>query len=389
MADDTDLIDPDEDDIEAAVADLDTETETSGAADNAALAVSVDADVDAVLDEADGVAAPSDGPARGPDGKFIPKAEAAPAPEAAATEPPVVPETAPVDPFAALAPFPFKVDGTDVNLDGIRADDRYIHIPRELWDRELRPNYLGSRQAWQQERAQWQQQQRGFQQQVTASQQRADAIVNEFNALISDREKLIGFVENFEREGPLLMERMRADAAVRQLQQYNEQIAEQQRAREYEDTLNRGADAFEQAAVELFKDPAFAVLAPANDDERDDLLAEIWRAGGPAMVRIFEDRSIAVDRDALMQDFQRRAQFIQRREAKWREASTTEQRNKAAVSPPATSPQTAPIPGKQAVRKPLAAAKAPTRAAEPVPAHRITDEMREQWKNDFASVFDD
>lgn len=382
MSDETELIDPDADDIEAAVADLDQEQEaTDAVASDVSASDDVGADIDDVLDE-------DEGQPRGPDGKFLPKAEKA-AEDAPAVDPnaPVVPEPAAVDPFAGYNPFAFKVDGTDVALEGIRANDTHVVIPRELWDRELRPNYLGSRQAWQQERGQWQGRERQYQQQMAATEERARAVVDEFNALIADPNKLLQFVENYERELPLLQQKMRADAAERQIRAVQEQQQAIQQQQQYQALEQAGADALEAEVIALLKEPAFASLA-ATDDERDDLLVELWQTKAKHWIQVTPDNRVGgIDRESLQSELSRRAQFIARREARVREALTTEQRNKAAVASPATSPRTAPIP--KATRTTPAARKAPTSRPAQAQAHRITDEMREQWREDFASVFDE
>jgi hypothetical protein len=378
MADD-ELIDPDDADIESAVADL--ESPDAPAADAGASDFSEGYD-----DAADEVAFEEAGQPRGPDGKFLPKAEAAAPVAADPNAAPAVPESV-VDPFAGYNPFAFKIDGTDVALEGIRANETHVVIPRDVWDQQLRPTYLANRESWQQERGSWKQREHGYQQQIQHAQQRSDAIVSEFNALIADPDRLQAFVQDYERQLPILQAQMRADAAERQLWSQHQEQQRQQQEAEYQQVFAAGTDAFEAEAVALLKDPMFASIAPTSDDERDELLADIWQTMGPQLVLVGDGNRVSIDKDTLTQQLTKRAQFVARREQKWKSATTTEQRNAAAIASPATSPQTAPIPKGS---KPSTAPKRPMAPKAPgADVHRITDEDRETWRNDFASAFDD
>lgn len=376
-------------DVDGAVAELDDQQ--TPAPDAGVSAIQEDERPGDYAAEADDVVAEDDGAVgeqpRGPDGKFLSK------PEAAAAEPtdPAAAAAAAAaelpDPFAAYSPFQFRVDGTDVNLDGIRANDTHVVIPRELWQRELMPNYLGSREAWQEQRGQWTQREREYQQAIQQEQLERKAVVDEFNALISDPQRLQQFLTDFERELPVLQQKLRADAAERQLHAQQYRLQQQQQQAEYSHAFEAGTTAFEAECVSLLKDPAFSALA-ASPEERDDLLAEIWTLGGPQHVLIDARGQVSIDKDWLQQQFARRASVLARREAQWRKVSTTEQRNAAAVAPPATSPRTAPIP-KANGSKPATPNRRPAPRQAPVTAPpRITDEMREQFKNDYASILD-
>src|SRR5688572_10485866 len=114
MADDTELVEADDEDIEGAVAELGGSegAESPDELGHESGPDGYDDVADEVLSESE--AEGQDGQPRGPDGKFIAKPDqpaAAAVPDAPAAPTDAVPV---VDPFAGFNPFAFKVDGTEI-----------------------------------------------------------------------------------------------------------------------------------------------------------------------------------------------------------------------------------------------------------------------------------
>jgi len=330
-----------------------------------------------------------------PDGKFAKKAEApadagaSPSQDPASDAAPVAGEP-PADPFATWAPFTFKADGVEATIDGIRANETHVVIPRTVWDSEFRPKHLANREAWQEERGQWQQR---IQQAETAAQmaqrQRseredyAQAIIAQHNALMSDPAKLAAFFEDFERQAPILQARIEADTYRSQLQQRQQTEQQARAAAEYEQLFERSADAYEADMRSLLKDPKYAPLA-TDEEELTDLLAELWN---PALV-LLDPRGGAptLNRAPILEQLDRRVAFLTRRQSTWQKTAHAEATNKAAVTSPVTTPRTV-APAKTAP-KTTAPSRRPTAPALAA-ARRITQEDRDSWGKDYESVFED
>jgi hypothetical protein len=362
------------------------------------------------------VFAEDDGPPRNPDGTFA-KREGADPPDPATDKPAEATTEAPspdgasalpaVDPFAEWQPFTFKADGVEATLEGIRANDTHVVIPRAVWDTEFRPKYLANRDAWQEERNQYRAQvqqatafARQAQEEKSAKEARAEAIIGEFEKLIGDPDALAQFAADFERNAPILRAQLEAQEA-RALLAQREHAEQAQRAEvEREQLFARGTDTFEAACIDLLKDTKYSGLV-LNDDERDELLAEIWEARGPQLVRV-ADRDypeyglrrgdMTVDRETLTELFDRRAAYLAKRITKATSVTTAEQRNAARVASPATHPQTTkPAGGKG---KPATAPPARRKAPEPFADYgrvstRLTDEEDDALTRDLMSVFDE
>lgn len=401
MADNQDdtLVDPDDQDIDGAVAALGGDD----AADTAPADAASDTSYDDVFEDTPD---PGDQP-RGPDGRFLPKEETpqAPAPTAGASAAPPAgplgapPPAPPPDPYADWQPFPFKADGVEATIDGIRANETHIVIPRAVWDSEFRPKHLANREAWQQERQQWQQriqQAEGYAQQAVQEHaervHRADAIVAQFNDLIANPDKFAAFLDDFERQAPILQARIDADVARKESAQLKAAQQREVQQAEYDRLITQSADLFEQDVTALLKDAKYAGLA-TSDDERNELLMELW---DPQLILI-PDRDYpeyglrrgvpAVNRDAVTQLLDRRAAFLARRQSTWQQTAHAEARNAAAVASPATTPRTVPA-AKPGPRTPAPPARRPPSQPAPL-SRRITDEDREAWEKDYASVFDE
>jgi hypothetical protein len=373
-------------------------------------------DTDAGDDYAD-VFAEDTGPPRDDAGRFA-KRDADPPdpnakPTAEATEAPspadgasALGEAAPVDPFAEWQPFTFKADGVEATLEGIRANDTHVVIPRDVWDSEFRPKYLANRDAWQEERNGYRaqvQQATAFARQAaeerSAREARAEAVIGEFEKLMQDPDQLVAFLQDFERQAPILRAQLDAEEARSMLAQRDRAEQAQRVEAEREQLFARGTDTFEQECIALLKDTKYSGLA-LNDDERDELLAEIWEARGPQLVRI-ADRDypeyglrrgdMTVDRETLTELFDRRAAYLAKRITKAASVTTAEQKNAARVASPATHPQTTKPAG--AKGKPAPASN--TRRTAPAPVDhsrvstRLTDDELDALDRDFASVFDE
>lgn len=391
--------DPTDDDIEGALSALGGEDAAAPAPEES------DAGYAEVLE--DEPASEGDQP-RGPDGKFLSKETPPPDPATPdATKTPEAPadagassSQAPADPFAGWAPFTFKADGVESTLAGVVANDTHVVIPRAVWDTEFRPKHLANREAWQGERQQWQQriaQAEQYARQVETTkaerEQQAEAVLAEFSHLIGDPARLQEFLADFERNAPIMQARIEAQTYKAQLEQRARAEEAQRSQTEYQAMYERSADAFERDVRGMLADTKYAGLA-ANEEEVTDLLAELW---DPHLVLIpnrdvpelgYRRGEPVANRERLTELLDRRAAFLMKRQAAWQQAAQTTTRNAAAVAPPATSPRTAKpsTPSKPTSAPPVRAAK--PRPVPPVTAHRITDEDREAWANDYGADLD-
>lgn len=163
-----------------------------------------------------------------------PAPDTAPAADAAPTTPVVDPNV--IAPPVGGEPFTFSVDGRHITVDGARVVGDDILIPKTVWFNQIRPNYLGDRGAWREEK-------RSLQREIAArnagqseESRRAKALVGVVDQLFADPERLMQAAQNWQVEGPKLRAEAEANVYKSELERYRQQ-EEQARAQKEEADL--------------------------------------------------------------------------------------------------------------------------------------------------------
>jgi hypothetical protein len=141
-------------------------------------------------------------------------------------------------------PFTFKVDRTEVAVPNAYAVGDMIVIPKEAWERTIRPN-LANRQEWVRERGTLTRQIQTLQSSRSEKERQADALVDELTRILTpgNEEELHAFLNDLERQGPILQAKAEARALREELDARRQQEEETEReAEEAPEALSEGLD---------------------------------------------------------------------------------------------------------------------------------------------------
>lgn len=273
---------------------------------------------------------------------------------AAPAEPAPQPTT--IDPLGG-DPFVAKVDGTELALTGAKAVGDFILIPRDTWDRELRPKYLGDRTAWRQKEQQYQRQVHELANARTDKEARADALSAKLLELFQNPDKLAAEYENWTQRGPVLVAEAQAEATRRQLEAYQAREREQQE-QERERALEPELQNELGVTVErLLAEPEFRGVP---EEVAVEFVRQMWATHqrfGYHQNGVFNrgPRGIEVNPDFLREALTREARRTRTEQVQAKTTERTKALNQAAVAP------AKPTPGPT---KTVTGVKAPAKAAD-------------------------
>lgn len=227
----------------------------------------------------------SSSPGALPQGDTVPRETTAPAgADALSGLDPAVPAAPSTPEPVARDPWGFRVDGQRITPAGAyRTPDGVIHLPEEVWDREIRPNYLGDRAAHQRTVARLEQQLRALQDDNRPEIVRAKTFTERLLSILElDPEDRDAELDKLHREIPILSAQAEAEAARRQAAALAEQIQSVQ------------SQEFEQATVPLLQEGLSEYVRSALRHEAlkdagldaKELEEELWSFG---LQRLFED----------------------------------------------------------------------------------------------------
>jgi hypothetical protein len=165
-------------------------------------------------------------PAEDPHGAQPDEPAAAPLLEAVAPSDPSL--TAPEPPVVTRTPWSLRVDGQRVDLEGAYLEADEIRIPREVWERQIQPNYMGDRRVWQREREHFNRQLQALADDNRPEVIRANLFADRFLAMAAmdpmDRDEAW---ETLLREIPIVEANARVEAAERRARAYEGQVTQQ------------------------------------------------------------------------------------------------------------------------------------------------------------------
>lgn len=249
------------------------------------------------------------------------------------------PQPTTIDPLGG-EPFVARVDGTDLTLTGAKAFPDFILIPRETWDRELRPKYLGDRNGWRHREQQYQRQVQELSQARSVKEERADALTAKLLELFNDPAKLEAEYANWAQRGPVLVAEATAEATRRQLEAYQArdreaQEAERERALEPELQNELG-----MTVERLLAEPEFRGMEEALAVE---FVRQMWATHqrfGYHDQGVFSRtaRGIRVNEDFLRDALTREYRRGKREQGQAKTAERTKALNQAAVAPAKPTP---------------------------------------------------
>jgi hypothetical protein len=324
----------------------------------AAIAEAVDWDNDAILDELEKEEAanppqPDDAqdPDEGADDEGTEPVGDEPTPAADPDAPPADEEqtqpdggTPPATPAVATAepgtegtepeavPFAFKVDRTEIPVPDAYVVGDMIVMPRDSWERHVRPN-LANRQEWVRERSGLTRQIETLKSSRSEKERQADALVDELTRILTpgNEEELHAFLNDLERQGPILQAKAEARALREELDARRQVEQEEEReAEESPEVLEEGLDGWIGAIAENHPD-----LKGVQFD-RADLRASLMRMKDKVFIRAPQDYpdngvkkgDLVVDTDFVFAVMQRDAaaqRKLAQREAERRKAEAANQ----------------------------------------------------------------
>lgn len=339
----------------------------------------LDAQRGAPTEPATSVAGPpaTDQPPRRADGTFAPKTEATAKPAEApaagqqpATQPPAVAGfTPPLD----SQPFSFRVDGEEVQPKGALAFADGYYFPKAVWDREIRPHYLGSRNAWRQRERDYQTRIFDAERATQTERNVADKIQQEVLTLLeSGPDAIQAWLENYRQNAPLMRANIEKARYQEELEALKAAQQEQQEAAHAEALRPRLQQGLVYNVTEIIKElPELSVLGDTPDDVAR-VATDLWENYGPQCFIEHEQadpaRGIAPGQITLNTEFV--INRLQREAAKYHtirdralRANSAAKSNAAALTPaaPVQTPRaTPPAKPSQASRKPAPRRLEPT-----------------------------
>lgn len=141
-----------------------------------------------------------------------------------------------------LEPFVPRADGVELQLDGAFRTQGMVVMPEETWARQVQPNLANRRQ--------WVEKERGYKRQIAELDPeknpdvaRARTLVAKIDEFLEDPQAFIQFIQDFERQAPLLRSQAEIAAAKAEAERYknvfNEREQEQKTA-ELEPKIREG-----------------------------------------------------------------------------------------------------------------------------------------------------
>lgn len=195
-----------------------------------------------------------------------PASAAAPAAPAEAT--PAV-----FQPPAGGEPFHLRVDGRDIPIEGAAMHGDYLVIPKDAWDRVIRPQYLADRGAWRQKEAGYQRQLQQVQSQRSDTELRAQAMLSKIAELDKGGpEAWANWLDNFAQNRPVLEAEIKARIAEQRaqaLEQWQQQQVQEATAAQMEPLYQQH---LAQTIDQYLANDQYKVLA----GDREELLRELW-----------------------------------------------------------------------------------------------------------------
>lgn len=328
---------------------------------------------------AEGAPAKGVDPNRNPDGTFkakpkdnapVSRQQAASATAAAATLQGFTPPTG----GNALT---FRVDGEEVTPKGALAFPDGYWIPRQTWDREIRPHYLGSRNAWRQRERDLASQVAERERAVNTERTIADKIQAEVLALIeSGPDGIAAWLQNYHQNAPVMMAQIEKTRAIEELAAVRAAQQEQQEAVHAAALAPRMQQWLHDAMTHTIKQtPELAVLGE-NPEELSGLRDEFWETYGQALfweaehadpARGIAQGAIYVNPDTLLVALNREAQKVQVIRDRLTRANAAAKANAAVIAPTVTAP-------------------VPSRATPPAAANGTPHQRASRARESFDSV---
>lgn len=218
-------------------------------------------------------ASAADPDAGSPDPSPEPDARPASAETPAGVEAPAPVTPAVFQPPEGGEPFHLRVDGRDIPIQGAAMHGDYLVIPKDAWDRVIRPQYLADRGAWRQKEAGYQRQLQQMQAVRSDTELRAQAMLAKIAELDKGGpEAWAGWLDNFAQNRPVLEAEIKARIAEQRaqaLEQWQQQQAQEAQAAQIEPLYQQH---LAQTLDQYLAQDGYKVLA----GERDELLRELW-----------------------------------------------------------------------------------------------------------------
>ena len=202
-----DLTDIAVDDVEVEIEATEPESEaTEAGVEPEQLDEATEADDESAEATADGLQPDDDTPTAAP---------AAPE-EAGPTDEPKAPEI-------ELRPFTFNVDKTPVEIPGLQVAGDFVVMPKEVWDRQLLPNWIANRGEWRRKERDFRRELESLKTQRSAKDAHYESVTKLFDEMVQGgEERLIEWAEGVIARYPV----MKAEAEAR----YYKTVAEQAKA---------------------------------------------------------------------------------------------------------------------------------------------------------------
>jgi hypothetical protein len=125
-------------------------------------------------------------------------------------------------------PFHLRVDGRDIPIEGAAMHGDYLVIPKDAWDRVIRPQYLADRGAWRQKEAGYQRHIQQLGTHRSDTELRAQAMLGKIAELDKGGpEAWANWLDNFAQNRPVLEAEIKARIAEQRAQAMEQQQHQQ------------------------------------------------------------------------------------------------------------------------------------------------------------------
>jgi hypothetical protein len=250
------------------------------------------------------------------------------------------------------SPFQFTVDGTPITPDGALQYPEGVWIPTEVWDRQIRPNYLANRQTWRAKEADYQRQIRQGQEVQSEKAARADALLAKVAEIDKGGpEAWAAWLDEFHQNRPILEAQIRAQLAESRAQAFEAAEQERRAEAEAEALVPQLRQHLDSTLKTYLARDEFKVLA----SEAERLLGALWEDHAARLFfeadRDYPEYGLARGQPAFRYDefqrlLEREAAVARQWSEKVKAVEAAAKRNAAAVSPakPVSSVKSAPAP---------------------------------------------
>jgi hypothetical protein len=250
-------------------------------------------------------------------------------------------------------PWGFRVDRTDVQVDGawLSPDGKHIIIPKDVWDQHIQRRWVANRDEWRHKETQYHNRFAELESTVGERERAANALLARVNDILESPETLQAFAADFAANRAALIAQAERDSLAARMAEYEAEKTEREEAERIEREIvpRMQADLAHEFADAL-RDPTLAILAE-DRAKAIELLRELyyqqgrslfWEAKTDDPIRGVTKGQIGVDRTALHHELTRRAQHVQLERKRVQDAAAAAARNKEALQPkpPATQPRT-------------------------------------------------